>query len=90
MRRMSKSISEMVEKKYKTLDALNHAWWSAFWSHTYTDWEQIHSPSPRGEDELHGLKLDWKRFVSEQLQDFCVEKRFELLKHIRIFQLQQT
>ena len=54
----------MVEKKYKTLDALNHAWWSAFWSHTYTDWEQIHSPSPRGEDELHGLKLDWKRFVS--------------------------
>ena len=44
------------------------------WSHTYTDWEQIHSPSPRGEDELHGLKLDWKRFVSEQLQDFCREE----------------
>ena len=65
---------EWIEKKYKTLDALNHAWWSAFWSHTYTDWEQIHSPSPRGEDELHGLKLDWKRFVSEQLQDFCREE----------------
>lgn len=27
-----------------------------------------------GEDELHGLKLDWKRFVSEQLQDFCREE----------------
>ena len=26
------------------------------------------------EDELHGLKLDWKRFVSEQLQDFCREE----------------
>ena len=63
-----------MKKKYKTLDVLNHAWLSAFWSHTYTDWEQIHSPSPRGEDELHGLKLDWKRFVSEQLQDFCREE----------------
>lgn len=69
-----KAFRKWLKKKYKTLDALNHAWWSAFWSHTYTDWEQIHSPSPRGEDELHGLKLDWKRFVSEQLQDFCREE----------------
>ena len=80
----------MVEKKYKTLDALNHAWWSAFWSHTYTDWEQIHSPSPRGEDELHGLKLDWKKICERTVTGLFVEKRFELLKHIRIFQLQQT
>ena len=42
-----------------------------------------------GEDELHGLKLDWKRFVSEQLQDFCREE-IRAVKHIRIFQLQQT
>ena len=31
-------------------------------------------PEVQGEDELHGLKLDWKRFVSEQLQDFCREE----------------
>lgn len=63
-----------LKEKYKTLDALNHAWWTAFWSHTYTDWEQIHSPSPHGENALHGLNLDWRRFVSSQLQDFCHEE----------------
>ena len=48
------------------LDRLNHAWWSRFWSHAYTDWEQVESPSPLGEWQVHGLNLDWKRFVTHQ------------------------
>lgn len=63
-----------LKKKYQTLDRLNKVWWTSFWSHTYTDWEQIHSPSPIGEHEMHGLKLDWKRFVNDQLLDFCKEE----------------
>ena len=69
-----KEFRQWLKEKYKTLDALNHAWWSAFWSHTYTDWEQIHSPSPNGEDQLHGMNLDWRRFVSSKLQEFCREE----------------
>ncbi len=60
-----------LREKYHTLEALNHAWWNRFWSHVYTDWEQIHSPAPHGEALSHGLKLDWKRFVTEQMTDFC-------------------
>jgi beta-galactosidase len=52
------------------LDRLNQAWWTAFWSHTYTDWEQIESPSPLGERSLHGLTLDWKRYTTDQTIDF--------------------
>ncbi|MBE6876518.1 MAG: beta-galactosidase [Ruminococcus sp.] len=59
-----------LKEKYHTLDNLNHAWWSHFWSHTYTDWKQIHSPSPIGETAVHGLNLDWKRFVTYQSTDF--------------------
>ncbi len=59
-----------VQKKYGTLDALNRAWWAHFWSHTYTDWSQIHSPSPLGETSIHGLALDWRRFVTQQTIDF--------------------
>src|SRR3712207_7008688 len=53
-----------LQRKYGTLDDLNHAWWAAFWSHTFTDWSQIESPAPHGEQLVHGLNLDWKRFVT--------------------------
>ena len=46
-----------------------------FWSNDITDWEQIHAPSAIGESTLDGLKLDWRRFVSDQILDFCKEER---------------
>lgn len=64
------AFREWVQKKYGTLDKLNHAWWANFWSHTYTDWSQVHSPSPVGETSVHGLDLDWRRFVTYQTVDF--------------------
>ncbi|MDR1863354.1 MAG: beta-galactosidase [Treponema sp.] len=63
-----------LKERYKTLDALNEAWWTAFWSHTYTDWSQIESPSPIGETNTHGLNLDWKRFTTEQFVDFYLHE----------------
>lgn len=66
-----KEFREWLKKRYGTLDALNHAWWNRFWSHVYTDWDQIHSPMPHGEALSHGLNLDWKRFVTERMMDFC-------------------
>jgi len=59
-----------IKTKYGTLDALNKAWWTGFWSHDYTDWSQVESPAPHGETSVHGLVLDWKRFVSRQSLDF--------------------
>lgn len=56
------------------LDKLNNAWWTGFWSHTYTDWEQIESPTHRGEDFVHGQNLDWKRFVTDQTVDFYLNE----------------
>ena len=55
---------------HNDLGALNHAWWTAFWSHTYTDWSQIQSPSRIGETGVHGQNIDWMRFVTDQTIDF--------------------
>ena len=52
------------------LHALNQAWWASFWSHTYTNWNQIESPSSIGETSLHGLNLAWKRYSNDQTIDF--------------------
>ncbi|MDR2402682.1 MAG: beta-galactosidase [Spirochaetaceae bacterium] len=59
-----------LKKTYPSLDALNEAWWTSFWSHTYGDWEEVESPGPLGETNTHGLNLDWKRFTTEQFVDF--------------------
>lgn len=73
-------FKEWLRNKYGTLENLNQQWWTKFWSHTYTDWSQIEPPSPIGETSVHGLTLDWKRFVAHQTTDFmsheinCVKK----------------
>ncbi len=57
-------------EKYQTIDNLNKCWWTAFWSHTYTDWSEIDPPTEFGESFTHGLTLDWKRFNSYIMADF--------------------
>jgi len=63
-----------LKNKYSSLENLNDAWWTTFWSHTYTNWCEIQSPAPHGEAGVHGLTLDWKRFVTDQTVDFCKEE----------------
>lgn len=64
------AFREWLKARYGSLDALNEAWWTAFWSHTFSDWDEIESPSPIGEELIHGLSLDWKRFVTAQTRSF--------------------
>lgn len=52
--------------KYATIDSLNDAWWSRFWSHTYASFDEITTV----DGSVHGLTLDWKRFTTDQCIDF--------------------
>jgi beta-galactosidase len=64
------AFREYLKKKYKTLEALNDAYWSRFWSHTYTDWNQVDAL----DTSVHGLIIDWKRFVTAQTTDFMLHE----------------
>jgi len=62
---------------HNDLDALNRAWWTGFWSHTFTAWDQI-VPVDRS---IHGLMLDWKRFLTHQTIDFFKTESAPLYAH---------
>lgn len=64
------NFRKWLEEKYKSIDALNDAYWTAFWSHTYNGFSQIEPPSSIGEESIHGLTLDWRRFVTDRTIDF--------------------
>ena len=65
------AFRDWLKERYEgDLNKLNHAWWTSFWSHTYTDWSQIESPSTIGETCVHAQNLDWKRFVTYQTVEF--------------------
>lgn len=60
-----------LKERYHTIGRLNECWCTAFWSHTYGSFQEVESPSPIGESMLHGLNLDWKRFVTDSTVDFA-------------------
>lgn len=68
-----------LKDRYKTIEELNKRWNTTFWSHTYIDFDQVESPSPIGETWLHGLNLDWKRFVTDQTIDFVKHEKAAVL-----------
>ncbi len=62
--RCAQGFRAYVEKRYGTLDALNAAWSTAFWGHTFTSFSQIDPPYANGEGSIQALKIDWRRFQS--------------------------
>lgn len=64
------AFREWLSRRYQTIEELNKKWCTCFWSHSYQSFDQIESPSPRGEMALQALTLDWKRFVTDQTLDY--------------------
>ncbi|HEY0791012.1 MAG TPA: beta-galactosidase, partial [Chthoniobacterales bacterium] len=68
-------------QRYGTLDALNQAWGTAFWSQTYTDWGQVCLPKPTVTYQNPSLLLDFYRFTSASAVRFAAAQ-YEILKRI--------
>jgi beta-galactosidase len=63
-----------LQEKYGSLEALNAAWGTAFWSHVYTEWSQIPVPLETGGVPNPGLDLDYRRFMSDVYVRFQQEQ----------------
>lgn len=65
-----------LERKYKTMAALNDAWGNAFWSQEYSDWSQIAPPNLMGSHSPNpSHALDYYRFASDS---FCEYQQVQI------------
>jgi len=70
-----------LKERYGTLDTLNFAWGTAFWSQTYGDWDEIYPPRRSPAHANPTQKLDWARFTSDSWL-VCFEEQKNTLKAI--------
>ncbi|MGI5396650.1 beta-galactosidase [Streptomyces sp. CA-251251] len=77
----ARAFRDWLRTRYTTLDALNHAWGTAFWSQRYSDWEQVLPPRLAASHPNPTQQLDFKRFSSDALKDYLRAER-EVLREL--------
>ncbi len=74
-----------LKDRYKTIDNLNRAWNTAFWSHTFYDWDEVVPASYLSEHwgwertTFQGISLDYRRFNSDSILD-CYKLEYDAVK----------
>ncbi|MFF5497773.1 beta-galactosidase [Streptomyces aquilus] len=56
-----------LRARHGSLDALNEAWGTAFWSQRYSSWEQVLPPRVTQWHKNPGQALDFRRFWSDEI-----------------------
>lgn len=76
-----------LQERYKTIEELNRAWDTAFWGHTFYDWDEIVLPNALSEHfdyertMFQGISLDYRRFSSDSMLN-CYRMEYEAVKKI--------
>lgn len=74
-----------LKEHYHTIDAVNAAWDTAFWGHTFYDWDDIVLPDLRSEHfcgertTFQGISLDYRRFMSDSILN-CYKLEYDAIK----------
>ncbi len=78
----SKRFQTYLEEKFDhDIHKLNQAWWTTFWSHTYSDFSEIEPPFSNGETSIMGLNLEWQRFTTWNTNDY-MKSEISYLKEV--------
>ena len=76
-----------LKNKYKTIDAVNDAWNTEFWGHTFYDWDEIVVPNELSEEawggmtSFAGISTDYRRFYSDSMLN-CYKLERDAVKAI--------
>ncbi len=75
------AFRQWLRQKYESIETLNQAWGTAFWSQHYAEWEEINPPRQAPTYANPTQQLDWKRFSSTALLE-CFELEARILREL--------
>ncbi len=82
-----KAFHNWLKEKYQTIDKLNQVWNTAFWGHTFYDWDEVVAPNilsehfEKNRTMFQGISLDYRRFNSDAILD-CYKLEYEAIKKV--------
>ena len=79
--RCSIAFRDWLKTRYHTLNVLNEAWSTDFWSQRYSSWEDILPPRLTPAQNNPGQMLDYRRFMSDSLLQ-CFLTEAQILRDI--------
>ncbi len=73
------AFTAWLQARYGTIDELNRAWGTAFWSQTYPDFEAVLLPVPTMTSHNPSLELAHRRFASHQVVE-ALRLQFDIIR----------
>jgi beta-galactosidase len=77
----AEAFRDWLKARYGTLEAVNAAWNTNFWSHGLTAWQEIETPTMHGERNNMPMLLDYDRFQNDALLA-CYRNEYDALKSV--------
>jgi beta-galactosidase len=80
----AEAFRRWLERRYQTIDALNEAWGTSFWSQRYGAWDEILPPMLTVSTSNPSQLVDFHRFSSDELLDYYRSEYAVLRRHSSI------
>ncbi len=77
----ARAFRNWVQQRYGTIEKLNDAWGTNFWSQRYYQWSEIIPPRATSTFPNPSLTLDYRRFMSDSILE-CYLGEYKVLKEI--------
>ncbi len=77
----ARAFRSWLERRYGSIEALNRAWGTSFWSQHYTGFDQIEPPRATTGPINPAERLDFERFSSDALRDLFLAE-IEVLREV--------